>query len=243
MYKFVVDGEWVTNVSSPSVQDSEGNNNNILVVEEREKSSSDGDSDSWEKVSMPEDDNSDKTADKDDETEIISDNVEPVSSTYERMYSMPKNVDYKSVAAQNGGISISEVSVTTSYFDTNDSFLQRKAIWLEKIVEHESEPCWKLSLLDKSGMKIFNNMSKVEEVIQEVFNDFSGFSNIVNSKLVEVYTKKSTVSKWKFGTNHVIFNCEENMSSIQNQVVGDVASAVKISDNLATQFSGVLFCI
>ena len=240
MYKFVVDGDWVTNVSSPSVQDNEGNNNNILVVEER--SSSEGDSDSWEKVSMPEDDNSDKTADNDD-TEMISENLEQVSSSYERFYSMPQNVDFKSIAAHNGGVPISEVLVTTSYFDSKDSFLQRKAIWLEKIIENGTEPIWKLSVLDKTGLKVFHNMDKIEEVVQEVFNDFSGFSNIVNNLLVEVHTKKSTISKWKFGTNHVIFNCEENVSSIQNQVVGDVTSAVKISDNLATLFSGTLFCI
>ena len=54
MYKFVVDEEWRVNSDLPSQVDKDGNTNNVVEAEDSASDGGSGDSDSWDKVSIPE---------------------------------------------------------------------------------------------------------------------------------------------------------------------------------------------
>ena len=120
MYKFVVDGDWKVNDDLPSAVDEGGNRNNVLEVEEVDNDTGSGDSDSWEKVSIPE------TSGEDPMTTSVTAgaNMQKIS-VIERVYSMPVSSEYESIASSNNGVLTSSVTTTSTYLDTEDCYLQR----------------------------------------------------------------------------------------------------------------------
>merc|ERR1712112_307059 len=166
--------------------------NNVLEVEEADNDTgSGGDSDSWEKVSIPE-----ATGEDPMTTSVTAGANMQKISVIERVYSMPISTEYESIASSNNGVLTSSVTTTSTYLDTEDCYLQRKAIWLEKL-NNEDSTSWKLTIIDKDKLKVFDNLGEITEIIQEVLKDSnSTLEQIANNKLVEVSTKKLTTSKW-----------------------------------------------
>ena len=56
-------------------------------------------------------------------------------SVVERVYSMPSSTDHEKVISENNTTFRSTQTSVRTYLDTKDSYLQRKAIWLEKVVK------------------------------------------------------------------------------------------------------------
>jgi len=232
MYKFVVDGDWKVNDDLPSAVDEGGNRNNVLEVEEVDNDTGSGDSDSWEKVSIPE------TSGEDPMTTSVTAgaNMQKIS-VIERVYSMPVSSEYESIASSNNGVLTSTVTTTSTYLDTEDCYLQRKAIWLEKLSSEDSTS-WKLTIIDKDKLKVFDNLGEITEIIQEVLKDSnSTLEQIANNKLVEVSTKKLTTSKWTFGDTELEVRSEDGeVTSVLIREVGDVVSAVSSIEQWANKF-------
>ena len=229
MYKFVVDGDWMVNDDLPSVVDEGGNRNNMLEVDNDTGS---GDSDSWEKVSIPE------TTGEDPMTTSVTAgaNMQKIS-VIERVYSMPVSTEYESIASSNNGVLTSTGTTTCTYLDTKDCYLQRKAIWLEKLCS-EGSTSWKLTIIDKDKLKVFDNLGEITEIIQEVLKDSnSTLEQIANNKLEEVSTKKLTTSKWTFGDTELEVRSEDGqVTSVLIREVGDVVSAVSSIEQWADKF-------
>ena len=234
MYKFVIDGEWMVNDDLPAAEDEGGNRNNVLEVEEADNDTgSGGDSDSWEKVSIPE-----ATGEDPMTTSVTAGANMQKISVIERVYSMPISTEYESIASSNNGVLTSSVTMTSTYLDTQDCYLQRKAIWLEKLQSGNDPTSWKLTIIDKDRLKVFDNMGEITEIVQEVFKDSnSTLQQIANSKLVEVSTKKRTTSKWTFGDTELEVRTEDGqVTSALIREVGDVMSAVTSIEQWADKF-------
>ena len=229
-YKFVVDGEWRVCGDLPSARDQEGNTNNVIQVEDTsDGSGSGGDSDSWEKVSIPDPESGPAEAEGAEDPMTTSQtagaNMQKIS-VVERVYSMPVSADHEKFAADNNGVLSSVESSTSTFMDTRDSYLQRKAIWLCKVSNGDTVS-WKLSTIDKAHLKTFHSIEEVTEIIQEVLKSSSSLDQIASSSLVEYLTKTVTVSKWSFGETELETRAEDGrVTRALLREVGDVAAAL-----------------
>ena len=252
MYKFVVDGEWVVNMELPSVVDQEGNTNNVMEVED---SASDGGSgDSWEKVSIQETSAAEEQSSPEDKvvagtsagedpmTSSISasSNMQKIS-VVERVYSMPASTDHEKIISDNKANFCSTQTSTRTYLDTKDSFFQRKAIWLEKILKIDCTT-WKLTTIDKNRLKVFENVEEITEIVQEVLKTTAPLDKIVSDNLIEVTTKNMSVSKWSLGHLELEVQKEDGLvTSITIREVGDLVTALKNIEAMAQKLQCVPF--
>ena len=237
-YKFVVDGDWKVNPDLPSAMDESGNTNNILEVEESDSSEegSGGDSDSWEKVSLPEQQQHDQSqADPMTSSTASAGNTLQKISVVERVYSFPGK-DLEQLVTDNKGKLSSREHITATFYDTADCFLQRKAIWLEKMETSGGATSWKLSTIDKTKLRVFDDVAEISEIVQEVLKDSSPLETIVRDKLEEISKKTITKSSWSLGETELELKCEDGVvSSALIREVGDVVTALRNIESWATK--------
>ena len=230
-YKFVVDGDWKVNPDLPSAMDESGNTNNILEVEESDSSEegSGGDSDSWEKVSLPEQQQPEQSKEDPMTSSTASagnGNIQKIS-VVERVYSFPGK-DLEKLVADNQGKLSSREHITTTFYDTTDCFLQRKAIWLEKLETSEGTTSWKLSTIDKTKLRVFDDVAEICEIVQEVLKDSSSLETIVSDRMEEISKKTITKSSWSLGETELELKCEDGVvARALIREVGDVVTALR----------------
>jgi len=234
-YKLVVDGEWMVIDDLPSVVDDGGNRNNLLeVVEADHDAGSGGDSDSWEKVSIPEAEDPMTTS------ATAGTNMQKIS-VIQRIYSMPLSIDYQKIAAECSAVKISAASTTITYFDSADAFLQRNATFLQCTKEDDLQ--WKLTtIVGKDKLNYFVEKEEITEYLQELLKTTSSFDEIVSNKLEEVTKKKMSREKWSVGSTEFEVSLQDDkVTSVSISEVGDVSSAMKSIENLARKFKCVPF--
>jgi len=231
-FKFVVDGEWMVNNDLPSIVDEGGNRNNLLdVVEADHDTGSGGDSDSWEKVSIPEAEDPMTTS------ATAGTNMQKIS-VIERIYSMPLSIDYKKIAADCSAVKTSAVTSCITYFDTVDAFLQRNATFLQCTDDLQ----WRLTTTGKDKLNSFENKEEITDYLQELLKTSSSFDEIVSNKLEEVTKKKISREKWSVGnTEFEVTLQDDKVTSVLISEVGDVFSAMKSIETMARKLKCVPF--
>ena len=250
MYKFVVDEEWRVNSDLPSQVDKDGNTNNVVEVEDSASDGGSGDSDSWEKVSIPETGaveeqsiSEDKAVTEDPMTSSLTagSNMQKIS-VVERVYSMPSSTDHEKVISENNATFRSTQTSVRTYLDTKDSYLQRKAIWLEKVVKGLDCTTWKLTTIDKNRLKVFESIEEITEIVQEVLKTTASLDKIVSDVCIEVATKNMSVSKWSLGDLELKVQKEDGkVTSTQIREVGDFVTALKNVEVMAQKLNCVPF--
>jgi len=250
MYKFVVDEEWRVNSDLPSLVDKDGNTNNVVEVEESASDGGSGDSDSWEKVSIPEtgageepSGSEEKIVTEDPMTSSLTagSNMQKIS-VVERVYSMPASTDHEKIISENKATFRSTQTSVRTYLDTQNSYFQRKAIWLEKVMKGLDCTTWKLTTIDKNILKVFEGVEEITEIIQEVLKTTASIDKIVSDMLIEVATKNMSVSKWTLGDLELEVTKEDGFVTLtQIREVGDIVTALKHVEAMAQKLNCVPF--
>jgi len=234
-YKWVVDGVWTVNrdlplvdsttvglvIGSEQVFDDSGNENNELHVEEMEVESQDGDSDSWEKLSLT-------------EGEIISSSNIMTSSLTERISVVERifSMDYdKTMEALKscGAELLSETVSSYVYWDTQEFTLLRKGVWLRRRNEGD-EIEWQVRHLQNQVLSVVKGETEViarlrQELGQESLGN--GMDGIVSDgNFRKIVALEGGTSKWRVGSTEVEVRREEEVDTALVRVVGDILSAL-----------------
>ena len=237
-YKFVVDGVWTVYSGSPTTTDEGGNVNNLLEVDEDSDAS--GDTDSWERVSIPDQHHPVETAQQ-DSAMTSSVNMQKIS-VIERLYSALSSVDEKMIVDNKAELVTTE-EFSTTFYDTRDMFLQRKGIWLESTEDSQGTKTWTLSSIDKTDLKVFTTLEEVTEILQEVLKDSSSLVSMVTSSMQETMIKRVTVSRWSLSeTAELELRSEDGeVTTALIRDVGDVVTGVKSIETWARRLKCVPF--
>jgi len=203
-YKFVVDGEWKVNKDLPIVTDSQGIENNQVEVEDSELS---GDSDSWEKVSIPE------TGEK--------------ISVVERIFSLNVEQTMEMIRANNGEL-VEEKEFADIYYDTDDFILLSKGVWLRQR-KGDDESSWQIRGIVEKELEVVDNLDEVKIRLKEELGKDLNIDNLeaVVEDMVEVVRMEGKVSKWLIGSTEVEVRKEGDVETALVRVVGDIVAALK----------------
>ena len=250
MYKFVVDGEWRVNSNLPSQVDQDGNTNNVVEVEDSASDGGSGDSDSWEKVSIPETGAGEEqsgpevkplTEDLMTSSLTAGSNMQNIS-VVERVFSMPSSTDHEKIISENNATFCSTQTSVRTCLDTKDCDLQRKAIWLEKVMKGLDCTSWKLTTIDKNRLKVFESVEEITEIVQEVLKTTNSLEKIVSDLLIEVATKNMSVSKWTLVDLELEVHTENGkVTSTIIREVGDFVTALQNVEVMAQKLNCVPF--
>ena len=218
-YKFVVGDLWVVNNDLPTVEDSSGNRNNVVEVEESEGSG--GDSDSWEKVSIPE-----EGAVTPGDPMTMSSNLQKISLV-ERMYCIPGSYqDTLALIRSEGGELKEEKSGSVTYYDSSDHKLARAGVWLTRLGEGEEQ--WEVSSLH-NNLQSSQDAQRVNSVLQQHLScSLSDLSQLVASdnllNTLELTVKSST---WLLGETRVeVRDSGSGLVTVRLEEAGDLVTAV-----------------
>eukprot|EP00092_Neocalanus_flemingeri_P091333 GFUD01115774.1.p1 GENE.GFUD01115774.1~~GFUD01115774.1.p1 ORF type:complete len:293 (-),score=117.78 GFUD01115774.1:233-1111(-) len=228
MYKFVVEGDWVINQDMPTVSDDEGNKNNQIEVEDGEAS---GDSDSWEKVSIPEGDadaglNSPTTMQKIAKVERIF----SLSSTFD---------DTVNTLKENNGTLVEDKSFTDVYYDTEDYAMLRKGVWLRKRMGEVE--AWQLRSIVRQELKISDDKDDVSKRLELEIGEEGSIEDIVKSNLQEMTRVEGKMSKWTVGETEIEIRKEGDVETVLVRVVGDIVTALKDLETSAEKLNLACF--
>lgn len=220
MYKFVVGDQWVVNSDLPTEKDSSGNTNNVLEVEQSEGS---GDSDSWEKVSIPE---------------------EPALtvSLVERMYCCQGSYQETMAAIKSLGAELEEeTSSTLSYFDTRDDKLQRAGVWLSKSGSECGQ--WEVSSLTDSKLNTWQDTEQLTEIVQSALGSpVTELSSLVSSQLETSLEISLRTSRWLLGdTTLQLAETGAGLVTVRLQEAGDLVTATNSLQTKAANCNLSLF--
>jgi len=234
MYKFVVDGEWLVNQDMPTVTDDEGNKNNLIEVEDGENSS--GDSDSWEKVSIPETESGASGGGAGANGSVMQ-----KIAVVERVFSLSSSFD-NTVAEveENNGTLVEEKCVTDVYYDTEDYQLLRKGVWV-KNREGGTEESWQLRTLVNQELKICDGIDDVIKHLESEFDERGTIEEIVKRRLREMTRVTVKMSKWRVGETEVEIRKEGEVETALVRVVGDIVTALKDLEASAEKLKLVSF--
>jgi len=231
MYKFVVEGEWVVNQDMPIVSDDQGNTNNQIEVEDGEASS--GDSDSWEKVSIPEADSGVPGGG------ATGGSLQKIA-VVERVFSLESNFDDTlDVLKENNGNLMEEKDFTDVYYDTEDFVLLRKGVWLRNRVGVQE--AWQLRTLVNQELKTLDNVDEVTKRLEVELGEEGVFEDIVKGTLQEMTRVVGRVSKWTVGETEIEVRKEGEVETALVRVVGDIVVALKDMETSAEKLKLVTF--
>jgi len=230
MYKFVVGGEWVVNQDMPTVSDEQGNSNNQIEVEDGETS---GDSDSWEKVSIPEG----------NAGEVVGGanggGMQKIA-VVERVFSLGSNFDDTlEVLKENSGNIMEEKAFTDIYYDTADFELLRKGLWLRNRVGVEE--AWQLRAIVDQELKTLDDLDDVTNRLEAELGEKGVFEDIVKGKLQEMTRVRGKVSKWTVGAIEIEVRKEGEIETALVRVVGDIVASLKDLESSAEKLKLVSF--
>ena len=220
-YKFVLGDQWTVNNDLPTEEDSSGNKNNVVEVEESEGSG--GDSDSWEKVSIPE-----EGAVTPADPMTTSSNLQKISLV-ERMYCIPGSYqDSLALIRSEGGELKEEKQSRVTYYDSSDHKLGRAGVWLRSLAEGEGEGQWEVSSLH-NNLQSSQDPQRVNSVLQQHLNcSLSDLSGLVASDdlltTMEITVKSST---WLLGETRVeVRDSGSGLVTVRLEEAGDLVTAV-----------------
>ena len=219
MYKFVVGEQWMVNNNLPTVEDSSGNRNNVVEVEESEGSG--GDSDSWEKVSIPEEE-----AVTPADPMTMSSNLQKISLV-ERMYCFPGSYeDSLALIRSEGGELKEEKQSRVTYYDSSDHKLGKAGVWLRSLADVEEQ--WEVSSLHKN-LQSSQDSQRVNSVLQQHLNcSLSDISGLVASNdllsILEITVKSSTWLLWE--TRMEVRDSGSGLVTVRLEEAGDLVTAV-----------------
>ena len=224
MYKFVVGEQWMVNNNLPTVEDSSGNRNNVVEVEEVEETEgSGGDSDSWEKLSIPE-----EGAVSPADPMTISSNLQKISLV-ERTYCIPGSYqDTLALIRSEGGELKEEKSSRVTYYDSSDHRLGRAGVWLRTLGEGEGEEQWEVSSLH-NDLKSSRDPQQVSSVLQQHLGcSLSDLSQLVTSEsLLNVLEVSLQSSTWLLGETRLeVRDSGSGLVTVRLEEAGDLVTAV-----------------
>ena len=218
-YKFVLGDQWTVNNDLPTEEDSSGNKNNVVEVEESEGSG--GDSDSWEKVSIPE-----EGAVTPADPMTTSSNLQKISLV-ERMYCIPGSYqDSLALIRSEGGELKEEKQSRVTYYDSSDHKLGRAGVWLRSLAEGEGQ--WEVSSLH-NNLQSSQDPQRVNSVLQQHLNcSLSDLTGLVASDdlltTMEITVKSST---WLLGETRVeVRDSGSGLVTVRLEEAGDLVTAV-----------------
>merc|ERR1719334_1674376 len=218
MYKFVVDGEWIVNQDMPTVNDEQGNQNNLIEVEESD--STGGDSDSWEKVSIPETENG------------TNGSALQKISVVERIFTLNSGLpSVVSLIEEKNGSLVDEKKYTNLYFDTCDYQMLRKGIWLKQRVSEEAKN-WEWRSVINQEFKIVDDLGSVTQKLEKEIGSTGSLEDIVDRSLQEIMRVEGKLSRWRLGALEIELKKEGEVSTALVRAVGDLVGALKdLEDN------------
>jgi len=220
-YKWVVDGVFTINRDLPVVMDDSGNENNQVEVEE-ETGSQDGDSDSWEKVSIPE-------CEVTSSTGVMSTSVTEQISVVERIFSMDYHKTMEALQACGAQL-VKETECNYVYLDTKEFTLIRRGVWLRRR-EEGGKVDWQLRQLDNHLLRLLKGEKEVMsrlglELGQEVVGTGGSMEEICKcANLSQIVAFNGQTSLWRVGSTEVEVRREGDLDTVLVRVVGDIASA------------------
>jgi len=227
MYKFVVDNEWMVNQDMPTANDDQGNKNNLLEVEDGENS---GDSDSWEKVSIPETDSNGETN---------GSGLQKIA-VVERVFSLSCSFNDGLKYLEENGELIEKVTFSDAYYDTEDYLMLRKGIWLRKRQKEGSES-WQLRTVLDQKLKICDDLEEITTCIRDTCEDTGNIVDIVKRRMHVMTKSEGMQSKWRVGETEVEMRKEGEVETAMIRVVGDIVAALKDLEKTATKLQLVTF--
>ena len=155
---------------------------------------------------------------------------------------MPASTDHEKIISENNATFRSTQTSVQTYLDTKDSYFQRKAVWLEKVMKGLDCTAWKLTTIDKNRLKVFEGVEEITEIVQEVLKTTASLEKIVSELLIEVATKNMSVSKWTLGDLELKVQKEDGIvTSTQIREVGDIVTALKNVEAMAQKLNCVPF--
>ena len=180
-YKYIVDGEWITEESLPVVDDGSGNRNNVLKVEAADSDSSGGDSDSWEVVSAPKEAEERREAEADEVTKQqeageAAQKVVIVSRLYLGQDDTAERLsDVGTVTYTN--------EFTDVYLDTADNRLQSAGVWLRR----RAEDSWMARRLEGGGLSTVEDPGAILGAVGGVLGtDVASLGQLVDDQTLTV---------------------------------------------------------
>ena len=208
--------------------DSEGNANNQLEVEEG-STSSDGDSDSWEKVSIP-------------ETSLASERITVV----ERIFSLDVGATQEaltrcshqlipapwSLSFRCGAEVLAEEGHTDTYWDTPGFQLVIRSLWLRRREGGVAEDQWQLRILEKSKLTMVTEEQQVVEKLEQELGldkqEGRRVEDVVKDHdFKQILSMKGSVKKWRLGGCEVEVRQEGEVVTALLRVVGEVMGALQ----------------
>ena len=210
MFKFVVGDQWMVNSDLPTVMDDSGNTNNVLEVAESEGSG--GDSDSWEKVSIP-----------DEPALALSCNLQKISLV-ERLYCFQGSYEEAVAGIQSLGAELQEDRVhTETYHDTADLKLQRGGVWLKS-----EDSQWEMSRLTASNVISSRDQLEVTNLLREHLGSpqSSDLAVMVSENLQKTLEVSVRCSSWLVGHTSVeVVQTVPGLVTVRLKEAGDLVAA------------------
>merc|ERR1712142_1445260 len=226
MYKFVVDGDWVVNQDMPTTSDVEGNKNNLLEVEDGENS---GDSDSWEKVSIP-----------DTEAGETGASLQKIV-VVERVFSLSGNFeDALEAVEENEGSVVEEERMSDVYYDTEEYHLMRRGVWLKQRVAGDTK-CWQLRSLANKELKICDDGEEIIKYLETELGETGNLDEIVRRRLQEITKITLDMRKCRIGETEIEIRREGEVETALIRVVGEIVTALKDLEESAAKLKLVSF--
>jgi len=231
MYKFVVDGDWLVNQDMPTVSDDANVKNNLLEVEDGENS---GDSDSWEKVSIPETEGGDAGPGG-------NGSVLQKIAVVERIFSLSGSFEdaVKEVEASNGTL-VEEKCFTDVYYDTAEYQMLRKGVWLKKRIGGVDES-WQVRAVVNQKLKICDDIDTITKQVETELGETGSIDDIVTRKLQEMTRVTLKLTKWRIGEMEIEIKKEGEVETALIRVVGDIVTALKDLEESANKLKLVSF--
>jgi len=238
MYKFVVGGDWLVNQDMPTVSDAEGNKNNQIEVEDGEAS---GDSDSWEKVSIPEA----EAGEAGDGAQVAGGGAHGAGTAMqrivvvERIFSLGIPFDETVEALkENNATMVEEKTFNDVYYDTEDYVMLRKGMWLRNRVG--GAVSWQLRAVVDQELKICDEEDDVTRRLEAEIDEKGSLEDIVK-KLQEMVRVTGKVNKWTMGETEIEIRKEGKVETALVRVVGDIITALKDLETSADKLKLVAF--
>jgi len=210
-FKYVVDGEWVVNKDQPLVKTPEGVENNQIEVDE-ESEGSGADSDSWEKVSIPE------------EKEMGGEKI----TVIDRLFSVNLEVT-EHLLRENEGKLIEETTGVDVYKDTNEFHLLRKGIWLREKKNENGGESWQLRRLVENDLKVVDDADEIIKSLTSLVDETKSDLSLkeLTGDWTEIARFENKVSKWQLGTIEIELKKEGEVETALVRVVGDISTSLK----------------
>jgi len=223
-YKWVVDGNWVTDPDKPLQADQSGNQNNILEVEEDSEGS--GDSDSWERVSVGDCATEDRSKGSSSPELVEAAGEEPNNNTVkssqkiERLFS--PGAEFFTVISASGE-KLESCEYPVMYWDSPEYTLMKQGVWLKQYLDK-----WMLRKLDKAGVQTEEDRGKVEETLSHILHrKVTLESESLNATLKKSIQFQGEKSRWNVDGLEVEYVREGDLKTVTIRTEGSLGEGLE----------------